>query len=70
MCGATRKAFWFKLLCKKPMIPCNLFCDKFLMWWRYKYPSIQDAEDFIALGADRLGTSRIVKLAMQMEEQA
>ena len=32
--------------------------------------SIQDAEDFIALGADRLGTSRIVKLAMQMEEQA
>ena len=30
--------------------------------------SIQDAEDFIALGADRLGTSRIVKLAMQMEE--
>ena len=30
--------------------------------------SIQDAEDFIALGADRLGTSRIVKLAMAMEE--
>ena len=30
--------------------------------------SIQDAEDFINLGADRLGTSRIVKLAMQMEE--
>ncbi|HAX84209.1 MAG TPA: deoxyribose-phosphate aldolase, partial [Ruminococcaceae bacterium] len=26
--------------------------------------SIQDAEDFIALGADRLGTSRIVKLAI------
>ena len=25
--------------------------------------SLQDAEDFIALGADRLGTSRIVKLA-------
>ena len=25
--------------------------------------SIQDAEDFLALGADRLGTSRIVKLA-------
>ena len=24
--------------------------------------SLQDAEDFIALGADRLGTSRIVKL--------
>ena len=31
--------------------------------------SIQDAEDFIALGADRLGTSRIVKLAMQMESE-
>ena len=30
--------------------------------------SLQDAEDFIQLGADRLGTSRIVKLAMQMEE--
>ena len=29
--------------------------------------SIKDAEDFIALGADRLGTSRIVKLAMEME---
>ena len=25
--------------------------------------SLQDAEDFLALGADRLGTSRIVKLA-------
>ena len=24
--------------------------------------SMQDAEDFLALGADRLGTSRIVKL--------
>ncbi len=31
--------------------------------------SIQDAEDFINLGADRLGTSRIVKLAMQMETE-
>lgn len=30
--------------------------------------SIQDAEDFISLGADRLGTSRIVKLAIAMEE--
>jgi deoxyribose-phosphate aldolase len=29
--------------------------------------SIQDAEDFINLGADRLGTSRIVKLAMELE---
>ena len=29
--------------------------------------SLQDAEDFIALGAERLGTSRIVKLAMEME---
>ena len=29
--------------------------------------SLQDAEDFIALGADRLGTSRIVKLAMEQE---
>jgi len=27
--------------------------------------SIQDAEDFIALGADRLGTSRLVKLAKE-----
>ena len=25
--------------------------------------SLQDAEDMIALGADRLGTSRIVKIA-------
>lgn len=30
--------------------------------------SIKDAEDFIALGADRLGTSRIVKLAIEMEK--
>ena len=32
--------------------------------------SIQDAEDFINLGADRLGTSRIVKLAMEQEKLA
>ena len=32
--------------------------------------SLQDAEDFIALGADRLGTSRIVKLAMEQEKTA
>ena len=25
--------------------------------------TLQDAEDFLALGADRLGTSRLVKLA-------
>ena len=31
--------------------------------------TIQDAEDFIALGADRLGTSRIVKLAMEAEQE-
>ena len=30
--------------------------------------SIEDAEDFLSLGATRLGTSRIVKIAMQMEE--
>ena len=30
--------------------------------------SLQDAEDFIDLGADRLGTSRIVKLAMELEK--
>lgn len=30
--------------------------------------SLEDAEDFIALGAERLGTSRIVRLAMAMEE--
>lgn len=29
--------------------------------------SIQDAEDFINLGAERLGTSRIVKAAMELE---
>ncbi|MDE6107552.1 MAG: deoxyribose-phosphate aldolase [Oscillospiraceae bacterium] len=29
--------------------------------------SIQDAEDFLALGADRLGTSRLVKLAKGMQ---
>ena len=32
--------------------------------------TIQDAEDMIALGADRLGTSRIVKLAIEMEKAA
>ena len=32
--------------------------------------SLQDAEDFIDLGAARLGTSRIVKLAMKLEEEA
>ena len=31
--------------------------------------SIEDAEDFIALGATRLGTSRIVKLAMELEKE-
>jgi len=31
--------------------------------------TLQDAEDFIALGADRLGTSRIVKLAAELEEK-
>ena len=30
--------------------------------------SLEDAEDFIKLGADRLGTSRIVKLAMELEK--
>jgi deoxyribose-phosphate aldolase len=30
--------------------------------------TLQDAEDFINLGADRLGTSRIVKLAMAQEK--
>ena len=29
--------------------------------------SLEDAEDFIRLGADRLGTSRIVKIAMAEE---
>ena len=32
--------------------------------------SLQDAEDMIALGADRLGTSRVVKLAMEQEKLA
>ena len=31
--------------------------------------SLQDAEDFIALGAERLGTSRIVKLAIAREQE-
>ncbi len=30
--------------------------------------SLQDAEDFIALGADRLGTSRIVKLVKERQD--
>ena len=30
--------------------------------------SLQDAEDFLALGTTRLGTSRIVKLAMELEK--
>ena len=32
--------------------------------------SLADAEKFIRLGADRLGTSRIVKIAMAQEQQA
>lgn len=32
--------------------------------------TIQDAEDFIALGADRLGTSRIVKIVKEMQSKA
>ena len=32
--------------------------------------SLQDAEDFVALGADRLGTSRIVRLAIEQEKKA
>ena len=32
--------------------------------------SLKDAEDFIELGAERLGTSRIVKLAMELENEA
>ena len=31
--------------------------------------TLRDAEDFINLGADRLGTSRIVKLAIALEQQ-
>ena len=31
--------------------------------------TLQDAEDFIHLGAERLGTSRIVKLAIALEQQ-
>ena len=30
--------------------------------------SLQDAEDFLALGADRLGTSRIVKIVKNAKE--
>ena len=32
--------------------------------------SLEDAEDFINLGAERLGTSRIVKIAMKKEQEA
>ena len=32
--------------------------------------SIEDAEEFISLGATRLGTSRIVKLAIELEKAA
>ncbi len=32
--------------------------------------TLQDAEDFVALGADRLGTSRLVKLAMELAKEA
>ena len=31
--------------------------------------SLEDAERFIELGADRLGTSRIVKIAKELESQ-
>ena len=30
--------------------------------------TLKDAEDFIILGADRLGTSRVVKLAMASDD--
>ena len=32
--------------------------------------SLEDAEKFIALGADRLGTSRIVKIIKQTDDGA
>ena len=32
--------------------------------------TLQDAEDFIELGADRLGTSRVVKLAMELDDDS
>ena len=32
--------------------------------------SLADAEEFIRLGADRLGTSRVVKIAMAQEQAA
>ena len=32
--------------------------------------TVADAEDFLALGAERLGTSRLVKLAAEMEKAA
>ena len=35
----------------------------------YGISSIDDAEKFIALGASRLGTSRIVKIVKQNEHQ-
>ena len=31
--------------------------------------NLQDAEDFVKLGADRLGTSRIVKAVKAMEQK-
>lgn len=31
--------------------------------------SLEDAEDFLRLGADRLGTSRIIKLAEKMQNR-
>ena len=31
--------------------------------------SLQDAKDFLALGAERLGTSRIVKIAMEQSQE-
>ena len=31
--------------------------------------TLEDAEAFLALGADRLGASRLVKLARQMQEE-
>ena len=31
--------------------------------------SIEDAEEFIALGASRLGTSRVVKIVKQREKE-
>ena len=42
--------------------------ERLSLFWGWRKANLQDAEDFINLGASRLGTSRIVKAVKAMEK--